>query len=357
MISILLVVISFGILILVHEFGHFIVAKLMGVTVETFSLGMGPKLISRKFGGTEYVISAIPLGGYVKMLGEDSADAKAKDPGEFMSKKPWQRFLVLVSGAFLNYVLAFVLFSAVFMIGYPGMGTTVGTMVDKMPAKESGLIKENDKILTVDGKSVRFWEDMVESIQNANTGKPINLLIDRGGNQVTVHIIPKISEGKNIFGKTLRLGKIGIGPKDELVKLKYGFFESFYYGYERLIKLTVITYKGIWYLFTGGIPVKESVAGPVGIFVITKKAADLGFVYLMIIMANINLAIAVFNLLPFPILDGGQVLFLGIEKLRRKPMSKKAYEFIINASWALIIGFVLFVTWNDIIRIFTNKLW
>ena len=165
-------------------------------------------------------------------------------------------------------------------------------------------------------------------------------------------IAPKIITTKNIFAQETTIGMIGIAPREEVVFVKHNLVEAAFLGGRRLFMLTGLTYKGLWLLATGGLPVKESVTGPIGIAFLIGEAAKLGIVQLLIIMAHINIALAVFNLLPFPILDGGHILFLGIEKLRGKPLNARTQEAIGQVALYLLIALALFVSWNDITRLF-----
>ncbi|MGB2705598.1 MAG: M50 family metallopeptidase [Candidatus Omnitrophota bacterium] len=336
----------FSILIIVHELGHMFAAKKSGVKVEIFSLGFGKKIFGVKKGDTEYIISIFPFGGYVKLAGDNPAERKGT-PDEFLSKSPLKRFFVIVAGPLTNYIFAFFLFAAIFVIGSPSLTTRVGRLLGGYPAAKSG-IKVDDLIFEIDGKKVKYWGDLVEIIQKDTEGIPLDFRVKRLRRVINFKIAPKIVRTKNIFGQETTVGMIGIAPREEIVFVRHNLAEAAFLGGHRLIMLTGLTYKGLWLLITGGLPVKESVMGPIGIAFLIGEAAKLGLVHLLIIMAHINIALAVFNLLPFPILDGGHILFLGIEKLRGKPLSARTQETISQVALYLLIALALFVSWNDI---------
>ncbi|MBL7157147.1 MAG: RIP metalloprotease RseP [Candidatus Omnitrophica bacterium] len=344
----LIVLVFFSILIIVHEFGHMLMAKRVGVKVERFSLGLGKKVFGIKRGGTEYVISAFPFGGYVKLAGDNPVECKGT-ADEFFSKSPLKRFLVIIGGPFTNYIFAFVLFTAIFMIGVPSLTTRVGRLLPDYPAQVSG-VKEGDLIFEIDGKEVVYWEDLVGIVQKDTRGIPLKFKVKRRSRILTFWIAPKVIKTKNIFGQETTVGMIGIAPKEEIIFVKHNLLEAVTLGGKRLIALTNRTYKGLWLLITGGLPVRESLTGPIGIAFLIGEAAKLGIVHLLSLMAYINIALAVFNLLPFPILDGGHILFLAVEKLRGKPLSVRTQETVSQVALYILIAFALFVTWNDITK-------
>jgi regulator of sigma E protease len=337
-----------SVLVLVHEFGHFIAAKRVGVRVETFSFGFGPKLFSVKKGDTEYRISAIPLGGYIKMAGDEPGEVLTGKSFEFLSRSIWERFLVIFAGPLLNYVLAFLIFSVIFMFGSPTLTTEVGSLLKDYPAEKSGLVI-GDKVIKADGKDVKYWEDMTEIIRKHLEG-PIKLTIEKNGKISDVEIQPIIREVKDIFGKSTKIALLGIAPSQKIENVRYGFLESFSKGFRKVIDLTAITYKAIWSIATGSLSVKESMTGPIGIFIITGKAAQMGLIYLFHLMAMLSASLAIFNLLPLPVLDGGHILFLFVEKLRGKPLSVKVQENIANIGVGLLILLTVFIFYNDIVK-------
>lgn len=331
-----------------HEFGHFIVAKRIGVRVETFSFGFGPKLFSVKKGETEYAVSAIPLGGYIKMAGDEPGEKLTGKSFEFLSRSIFDRFKVIVAGPLLNYILAFLIFSVIFMFGSPTLTTEVGSLLKDYPAKEAGILV-GDKVLKVDSKDVSHWEDMT-AITHSHTESPIQLTIERGGKVFELKLQPVIREVKDIFGNSTKIALLGIAPSEKIESVRYGFFQSFGMGFKKLMDLTTLTYKALWYIVTGRMSVKESMTGPIGIFIITGKAAQMGFIYLVHLVAMLSASLAIFNLLPFPVLDGGHVFFLIIEKIRGKPLSMKAQEMIANVGISLLILLTVFIFYNDIMK-------
>ena len=333
---------------MVHEFGHFIVAKSLGVRVEKFSFGFGPKLFSVKRGDTEYLISAIPLGGYIKMAGDEPGESLTGKSFEFLSRSIWARFLVIFAGPLLNYILAFLIFSVIFMFGNPTLTTEVGSLLKDYPAEKSGL-SVGDKVVKVDGIDVKYWENMTAIISKHTEG-PIRLTVEKNGKSSDIYIQPVIREMKDILGKPVKKTLLGIAPSEKIEKVRYGFFESLSKGFKKIVDLTAITYNAIWSIITGRLSVKESMTGPIGIFMITGKAAQLGAIYLFHLMAMLSASLAIFNLLPFPVLDGGHILFLLIEKLRGKPLTVKSQEMIANAGVGLLILLTVFIFYTDMIK-------
>lgn len=347
--SAIVFIIVLSVLIIVHEFGHFVMAKRCGVKVERFSLGFGPKILGIKKGDTEYRLSLVPLGGYVKMAGETYQDELTGREWEFLSRPPWQRFKIVASGPFLNYVLGFILFSAVFMIGAPTLTNEVGSVLDGYPAKTAG-IRPGDKIISINGEETKYWNELTDIIHGRLEGK-VKLSVLRDGKTLELQMKPRIREFKDIFGKDVKVAMVGIAPSDELVYIKYNPAESIHKGFLKICELTAVTFKAIWSLATGRISFKESVTGPVGIFVLTAKAAELGLVYLLNIMAIISTSLAIFNVLPIPVLDGGHMIFILIEKIRRRPLSPKVQDVATQIGLGILIMLMLFVFYFDIMRL------
>ncbi len=348
LLSLIYFLIVLGILVLVHEFGHFITAKKLGVRVERFAIGFGPKLWSIKKGETEYLICAIPLGGYVKMAGDEPGENIKGHEWEFLSRSVFDRFKILLAGPLLNYILAFLIFSIIFMFGSPTLTNEVGSLFKDYPAEKQGILV-GDKILSIDGKNVKYWEDLTEII-HTHTAGPMKLSIERAGKISEKEITPIVREMKDIFGKSTRIALIGIAPSQKIEKVRYGFISSFYMGFKKLIQLTYITYKALWSVLTGSLSVKESMTGPIGIFVITGEAAKMGLIYLFHLMAILSASLAIFNLLPFPVLDGGHIFFLALEKIMGKPLPMKTQEIVTNIGISLLILLTIFIFYNDIIK-------
>ncbi|MGA2774530.1 MAG: RIP metalloprotease RseP [Candidatus Omnitrophota bacterium] len=353
MFTLLIFIIILSVLIIAHEFGHFYAAKRVGVRVEKFSLGFGPQLFRKKKGDTEYSISAIPLGGFVKLAGDNLEEYKGKQD-EYFYKTPGERCQIIFAGPFLNYVLGFLVFWLIFVSGYPTLTAKVGSVLDGYGAKEAG-IEAGDKIMSVDGVNVDYWEDVQRQVANRQAADKVKLIIKRNEQVMSLEVKIKEKEVSDQLGSKRSIGLIGITPYDEIVRVRHGLFSSLILSTKQVWNITLSTYKGLWFLITGKISVRDSVTGPLGIFLITSKAANMGLVALLHLVAVLNISLGLFNLLPLPVLDGGHIILLGIEKIRKRALSLKAEEIITKIGLSLIITLVVFVTYNDILRIFGDK--
>lgn len=342
---IFLVILS--ILILVHELGHYLWAKYLKIRVEKFSLGFGPKLLSKKIGETEYMLCAIPFGGFIKMAGDNYEDAKGKGD-EFLSRSPGQRAGVIFAGPFFNYCLAFLCLWMVFYLGYPRTTTTIGELIAKMPA-EAAHLKAGDKILEVDGVKVTYWEDLTKTIR-LKKGKTLNLKFERGTEKLETMLTPEFKEVETLFGKKIEVSLIGIRPSTDYVLVRYGFWTALVKGAQNLFDMTKMTIQAIFYIILGTMSFRESMTGPLGIFFITTGAAKMGFSAVLHVIGILSMSLAIFNLLPLPILDGGHIFFAGLEKLRKKPLRQKTEEVINNIGLSFLIILAVFIFANDLIR-------
>ena len=347
-ISFLVFLVILGIIVFVHEFGHFIMAKYVGVRVDKFSLGFGPKLLSFKRGDTEYLLSLIPLGGYVKMAGDIQDECQGK-PYEYLSQKVGKRAAIVFFGPVFNYILALFCFCLVFFVGYPTLPSKVGEVMDNYPAQEAGVLS-GDQIIQVDGEDIDYWEELQAVIHTKTEGSKVDLIVRRDNEEINISILPKIEKIKSVFGQEEMVALIGIKPAEEFIEVRYGFFESIKLGTERLLFATSITYRAIFRMITGNLSFRESVTGPLGILYFTDKVVNLGFNYVLHMIAILGTSLAIFNLLPLPILDGGHLLFLLVEKLRKKPLSRKVDDLITNLGFSLIVIIAVFVTFNDLIK-------
>jgi regulator of sigma E protease len=345
--SVFIIVLS--ILIIVHEFGHFIAAKKAGVKVEIFSLGFGKRLFTRKRDATEYTISAIPLGGYVKLAGDNLEEYKGK-PDEYFYQPVYKRFAIIFCGPLFNYLLGFLIFWAIFFAGYPTLTTKVGGLIDGMGAKEAGL-EAGDKVIAVEGKKVAVWEEMQESIQSNKDREKISITVLRNGQEYAFTVKIKKTPLQDILGQKRDVGLIGIKPDlNDSVKIRHGFFESSVLGFKKSVELTALTYKALWFMIMRKISVRESVSGPLGIFLVTTQATKMGLIALMHLVAVLSISLAIFNLLPLPALDGGHVLLLCIEKVRGRYLSKKAEDIFSRIGFSFIILLAVLVFYNDLVR-------
>ncbi|MFA5092669.1 MAG: RIP metalloprotease RseP [Candidatus Omnitrophota bacterium] len=352
--AIIIFILILSLLIIVHEFGHFMAARISGVRVEQFSLGFGPQIFKKKKGDTEYSLSLIPLGGYVKMAGDSQAEYKGA-PDEYLSKSCGSRFWIIFCGPFLNYLLGFLFFWSIFLIGYPTLTAKVGGLIDGYGAKIAGL-QVADKIIAVEDKKIDLWEDLQRQIQERKTKDSVTVTVLRGNQELIFKIPIKDKVVDDQSGKKRALGIIGITPFDEIVEVKYGLFKSAYFSFRKVLNLTVLTYQGLWRLVSGKMSMRDSMTGPLGIYFITSNAAKLGLIALMHLIAILSVSLAIFNLLPLPILDGGHLFLLGLEKLRKKALGIKTEEIVNNVGFTLIISLAVFVTYNDIVRLYGDKL-
>lgn len=339
-----------GILVFVHELGHFILAKKLGVGILKFSLGFGPKLIGKKIGETEYQIAVFPLGGFVKPLGEDpQEEIKEEDRHRSLWAQPiWKRALIIGAGPFFNFFLAAVLFSSINLFGIPYYPSKIGEVSPGLPAEQAGL-KKGDVVLSIDGEEVKKWDDLSKIIRNSK-GKDLLLKVKRDGETLEIKVIPKPSTQKNLFGEEVPVFIIGIAPFDEIVVQKVGPFEAVGKGLSQTwfgIKLTVV---GIIKLIQRVIPAK-TIGGPILIAQLAGEQAKRGLLSLALFMAILSINLGVINLFPIPVLDGGHFLFLGLEAILRKPLSIKKMEIAQQIGLIFIILLMLFAFYNDVIRI------
>lgn len=347
--SLIIFLVVLGILIIVHEWGHYIAARKLGISVEQFSVGFGPKLFSWKADGTEFMVCAVPLGGFVKLAGDDRTKLKgAKD--EFYSHPVGHRALVIVMGPVINIVFAYFCFYVVFMTGFPVTSARVAEVMPDYPAQQAGLAV-GDLVLQIDQKKITSWEDLQEYVSTSD-GHPLHFKIQRGGQEIDKVISPKINEVKNIFGQQQKINIVGIrpgnDPKEDVLLLRFGPIESLGKAGLEIYKLTALTFKGLYHVIIGSLPAKDAFAGPIRIFDIISIAAERGFTHLLLIMGIISANLAIFNLFPVPVLDGGHLLFLGIEKLRKRALSLKFEENLTKVGLGLLLTLMVFVIFNDI---------
>lgn len=426
--TLLYFLIVIGVLVFVHELGHFIMAKRAGVRVEKFSLGMGPKVFGFKKGDTEYILSALPLGGYVKMAGENPDEEPTGAPDEFQSKTVWQRTKIAATGPLTNILLSFLIMPLVFMVGTYSEGpakvgyvennspaahagfmagdvieeingrsisdwtkaltliavnpdTEVKVTVDRsgdkkalllrpetatelkigmsglvldmpaeigklkkgFPAEKSGIIV-GDKIIAVDGKIIYHWNQF-SSLVKESKGARLMITIERDGKRIEQAITPIEDSGRHV---------IGVEPVMRLVFKKHGFLESLSLGFDKTIDSIDLTFITLKKLLTLNLSIK-TLGGPVMIAQMSGQAAAAGLSAFLSLLAMISISLGILNLLPIPVLDGGLILFLLIEAVRKKPLSRKVMEVSQSIGAAVLISLIVVVSYNDIMRMFFSK--
>jgi regulator of sigma E protease len=351
--SIAAAVIGLGLLIVFHEFGHFLLAKLSGVGVLTFSVGFGPKLWVKKKGETEYAISAFPLGGYVKMVGEDPDEEvqQADIEKSFAHKSLLKRIAIVVAGPGFNLLLAVFLFMVVFTFyGVPVMSTQVSGVEKGSPAERAGIAK-GDRILAIDGDAVKEWEELSKKIKGSG-GRALNLQIRRGEETKNITVQPTQKEGRNIFGERKDDWIIGIGSQVSIEKGNPGLavVKAVYHTYD-YAKLTLMAF----YKMLLGDVSPRNIGGPILIAQMAGQQAQEGLGSFLAFLAVLSINLGVLNLLPVPVLDGGHLLFFLVEAVIRKPVAVKYREVAQQVGICLLALLMVYAFYNDIVRFFEKQ--
>ncbi|MCP4105533.1 MAG: RIP metalloprotease RseP [Desulfobacteraceae bacterium] len=338
-----------SVLVFFHELGHFMVARLCGVGVEKFSIGFGPRLIGKKIGITDYRISAIPLGGYVKMVGEDpEAEIDPADiPVSFTHKHVFKRISIVAAGPIFNFILAAVIFFFMYQIsGMPMSKSVIGEVSEGTPAHTGGLEK-GDMITAIDGVDIESWEDM-SGIISKSKGKKLAISVQRDGSVSTFNIAPKKTTAKNIFNEDVERYVIGIVSSGDVFSKDLSVFEAVSASISKTYFFTELTVKSIVKLIQGRIPVKENLGGPIRIAKMSGQVAERGLSSLAFWIAILSINLAILNFLPIPVLDGGHLLFYSIELALRRPVNTKVREIAQQAGMLILFVLMAYVIFNDI---------
>jgi len=336
-------------LIFFHELGHFTVARFFGVQVNVFSIGFGKKLFSRQIGKTLWTISAIPLGGYVQMKGQDDNNPHtlSYDDNSYSSKTPWQRILILLAGPFANFLLAFLLYFAMSLIGVPKLLAEIGTISKDSPAFHAGLQK-SDKILKINGESIFYWEEISPMI--SKDPKTIHLLIQRKQKRINIQLSPKRIEDKNMFGEDIKRYIIGISPLGTKKAIYYSFTNGFSYAWDETKKASFMIVESIQKMLTGVVGA-DKVGGIISIVDVTAEASNASLLALFFFTALISINLGVLNLLPIPALDGGHIMFNLYEMFTGKTASEQVMMTLTLLGWGLLLSLMILGIYNDITRL------
>lgn len=381
--TIVYAIIVLGILIFVHELGHFLVAKLFNVKVEKFSLGFGPKLLGKQIGETEYLLSAFPLGGYVKMFGEggyieggeshhpETGEHSENDPesdtGEleetielteeemarsFAHKPPLVRIAIVMAGPLFNLVFAWLVFIVLCMGGIPTVTPKVGEVLKDKPAARAG-VQSGDIIRMIDGRVISNWDEVSKSVTGSR-GKPVEVIVSRGDQRISYTITPEPRVAKNLFGEKVNGFAIGVASAGEVVTEHFSPFMAVVKGTQQTWKVIDITVMSLVKLAQRVVPL-DTVGGPIMIAKLAGQQASAGGASFLAFMALLSINLGILNLLPVPVLDGGHLFFYFWEIVFRRPVSQKVREYAQQVGLVLLLGLMVLAFYNDIVRYFIGQ--
>ena len=345
------------VLVFVHEYGHYIVARWCGVRVEVFSIGFGPELIGRyDKHGTRWKVSAIPLGGYVKMFGQ-GANLLEGEAGKAMSaedrkvafdyKSVWRRMAIVAAGPVANYLFAALIFTVIFAVhGKDVAAPVIGETIAGSAAAEAGL-QPGDRIVSLNGTAIDDFNDIAEFVQ-LNLDQEIAIGIERSGTVQTVQVQPTISIEKDALGNEIRLGRLGIKAAGKSDRIELGVGQAVYEGVTRVFDVSGKMLKGVWQIVSGRRPADE-IGGVLRIGYLSGEIAQIGIWQLIMFAAMLSVNLGLVNLFPIPLLDGGHLTYYGIEAVRGKPLGERTQEWGFRIGIAFVLGLMLFATWNDLV--------
>jgi len=358
-----------SVLIFFHELGHFLAARRLGVKVLKFSLGFGPKVIGRTVGETEYLISALPLGGYVKLFGEEpdkegeagsgAAPLSPEDRARSFAHQPvWKRIMIVAAGPVFNMLLAYLIFSGSLSIGVPmyvpefdSLMPVIETVVEKSPAEAAGF-KQGDRILSINDRKISTWVQMTEMIYGS-AGKPLSIVVERDHQKLTLTVTPAEKTIETEEGKKT-VGQIGIGKSPHGAQIEAANpLEAFVKGFQATWQWTYLTVEGLVRLVQGKLSM-DNIGGPILIGQMSGQAASQGVGGLLFLIAILSITLGVMNILPIPVLDGGHLLFFVIEAVLGRPLSIRKREIAQQIGLAMLLLLMALAFYNDIIRLFVK---
>lgn len=320
----------FGMIVFAHELGHFTTAKLSGIKIHEFALGMGPVILKKQGKETLYSLRALPIGGYVKMEGEDE---DSEDPRSFSNKKPLPRLIILAAGAIMNFILAYVLL-VIIMFGMGAPSNIVGDVIADYPAQAAG-IQINDEIIAINQQPINNWDQVIASI-NGSEGKSLDVTVKRGSENIDLSLTPKVKEG----------GGYQIGIQTKFVKK---VDQAFVMAGKQFGTFFTDIFKFFTQLGSG--KVEGEVVGPVGLVSIVGQVSKTGIMNLLLLAAYISINLGIVNLLPFPALDGGRIIFVIIEMIIGKPINREKEGYVHFIGFAILMALMVFLVIRDVQRL------
>jgi regulator of sigma E protease len=353
--SVFAFVIVLGVLIFFHELGHFLIARVFGVGVETFSLGFGPRILGKKIGITDYRISAVPLGGFVKMVGEEpDSEVEPDQVGlSFTHKHVFKKILIVAAGPVFNFLLAAVIFFGLFYVyGLMVLKPVVGKVDEKGPAFSAGL-RENDQILSINTIAITSWDDMANLIESSN-GNDLDISFLRQEEIKSVTVVPELKITKNLFGEDTRRYMIGIASSGDVFFKKLNTYQAANESVGQVYKISKLTLISLVKMIQGTISAKDNLGGPIQIAQMAGKFYNEGVANFISFIAFLSITLAVVNFFPIPVLDGGHILFFLVELITRRPVNIKVREMSQRAGVFVLVLLMVFVFYNDIMRLFEH---
>lgn len=359
MLTAIVAIFIFAVLVIVHEFGHFITAKLAGMYVEEFSIGMGPQLLSKRIGETRYSLRLLPLGGFVRIIGDDPSEEERANIDipvipeyrRYQNISVWKRIIFVCAGSFMNFITAILIFAGMYMV----MGQAVpvehplaeiSSLVENGPAMEAGLAP-GDKVTSVNGQPITYWEELTAVIDASEADQVIQLEVQRQGETLQIAVTPKFDEAS---------GHMLLGVYNNAVERKpVGPFKGLQMGAIATWQISGAMLDVVGDLFTGKINIadeEEGLTGPIGIVHIIGETTRAGWIYVFNLMALLSINLGLLNILPIPSLDGSKLMFLILEGLRGKPVDPLKENMVHLTGYALIMLLIVYVTYQDIMRFF-----
>jgi regulator of sigma E protease len=342
-----LLVLSF--LVFFHELGHFLAARFFGVKVHVFSIGFGKRIFSKEWKGTTWQFALIPLGGYVKMKGQDDTKPGLQEEGNdsYNNKTPWQRIVILFAGPFANFLLAAILYFVIALGGANSLSPTIGKVQENSPAMRAG-IKEGDIIVRINNIEIKTWDQIGKTIISSQGA--LKFFIERDGQIIAKTINPHISDAQNIFRETIKKRMIGISPAPKLVTIYHDPISAISYAYDKTIESSKMIFQGVQKLIQGIVPTSE-VGGVITIGKVISDASESSIIALLAITALISVNLGVLNLLPIPALDGGHIMFNLYEIIAKRKPSDQVFMYLTIAGWVILASLMLLGIYNDINRL------
>jgi regulator of sigma E protease len=343
-------IILLSVLIFVHELGHFLAARIADVGVLKFSLGFGPKIIGKKIGETEYVLSLIPLGGFVKLLGESGNEELSPEDEKrsFFKQARWKRILIILAGPVFNFFLALLIFVIVFIYGLPNLTAVVGEVQKESAAFEAGMMN-SDKIIAIDGRKIVFWEE-IKPIITESKGKEMEVIVERGAEKKSFLIKPRLSKSKNIFGEDVPAYLIGISPAGNIIIERKNPWDAIIASANKTWEISKLTIISVVKMLEGVIS-PRTLGGPIFIAQVAGAQVKEGIIPFILFMAILSINLGVINLIPIPVLDGGHIFFYLIEIVTRREISIKMKEISQQIGFVILLMLMLFVIFIDIERL------